>query len=317
MSPNYVMSGVCPPCESIGKSAIAGAVTSVFVIIPNFFVLVAVARNSKIRKNAYTVLVLLLCISDLLLGLSGLLFSGYYAMSHLNTDINRPVCTIILHFLVAGIAASLGQTLLICVNRFLAASGATSTNELLFKENRKYITVTAMYVSVQAYFLAILPFQGSGPVMTCNFCNLYRGGNYQAGVIFISFAYTSLYFFILVLYGCAIVRLRKRFSQVVPGQSVLPTNGSMNSASLPSYRMSVRAMTTLGVVLVLISVLTLPLVISSILEAFKIEITLKAWTFTLCFALLNSITNPIVYTWRFADLREELKKMLRIKAQCQ
>ena len=304
-------------------------------LVTNTIIFVALVRNQKLRKNAYIALVLLLSICDILLCLSALLITIHKIVNEkLPGSDHRVICTISVHFLFTGFVTSLGQTLLICINRVLAATGRTTMNKLLFHERKKYITCIAVFIFWHIYFLCIIPFQdNTQPVEICNVCRLYSGTRYWLVGTLTACAYSGNFLITVLLYIMLLFIIKRQNQKVIPGRVSIPLawtaqsghNGPIRRETLTipnlsqngytgSQKSRIAALKTLTVLLIVFSILTLPILIASVIWIFNsISASAEVVGKMILLALLNTVTNPILYTWRFEELRKELKCMFKIK----
>ena len=324
------------PClESPSVNKHLGYVIATLGIITNSVIIAALIRSKKLRKNAYIVLVLLLSICDILLCLSSvLLFIVRGIIGPAGRSDHRGACAVAIHFLLTSFASSLGQTLLICLNRLLAATGRTSINQLLFHERRKFISSIVLFLFWQVYFVSMIPLQNSLPTVSfCGFCSLYTGEGYWWAVLLNTCAFVGVFLMILVLYIILFIVIRRQGQKIIPGRVHVPVCWTIKSeqsnktkrvflglaqaASQPNgftegQKLRMNALKTLSILLVIFSLLTMPLLIGFVLEIYNYRISKFAHFTTAMLALVNTVTNPILYTWRFEELRKELRKLLRI-----
>ena len=316
---------------------IIGSIIAVFGVITNSTMIIALVRNPKLRKNAYISLVILLSICDIFICLSALMIISHKNINdHEGGTGHRMTCSIALHLQLTGLASSLGQTLLICINRILATTGHTESNKRLFYEWRKYVSSAAMFLFWNAFYLSMIPLQNNLPsVEVCGVCSLYIGAGYRLMVILNTSAFFGMFLAILTLYIILLFIIRRQRKKIRPGPVVISVTQSANAdQDNPNGRVTltmsqqqqsssqvtcnsgqkfrIDALKTLTILLTVFSALTLPLLVTLVLKLYN-ALTADVLAITFSLALLNTVTNPILYTWRFAELRLELKRLFQVK----
>ena len=406
--------------------AIIGAIVFILGISTNCIIAAALIRNKKLRMNAYITLVLLLSVNDTSLCVLVMAICILNFLSDPTSGVSHMSCSIITHLLTTALSISLGQTLLICINRFLAMNVKPDVNKMLFHEKRKYITTSVVFLGCFTFNFSLIPLQAEkGKVLFCDACNLFLDDkSYLTAGSIISCFWVANFTIVIMMYSIVLYKLKRRTERVTPtgtfiqvnelgtGQvdqgrlkyngpcvsttnslpqavsrsinynepSVLPTNSrpqavprsknyngpsvlSTNSrpVSVPrrlSYvgpcvsstnnppqavsrrldynrpcvlptnsrpqavpcqnnttriKASLAPIITLGILLVTFATLSLPYLVSCLLISFHIAVNPALHSAFIFLTLLNTVVNPILYTWRFAELRQELRKMFRIK----
>ena len=385
--------------------AIIGATVFILGISTNCIIAAALIRNKKLRKNAYITLVLLLSVNDTSLCVLVMAICILNILSDPTSGISHVSCSIITHLLTTTLSISLGQTLLICINRFLAMNVKPDVNKMLFHEKRKYITTSVVFLGCFTFNFSLIPLQAEkGKVLFCDACNLFLDDkSYLTAGSIISCFWVVNFTVIITMYLVVLYKLKRRTERVTPtgtfiqvnelgtgqvdqgrlqynGPSVLSTNSrpqavrrsiNYNGPSVVStnarpvsvsrrlsydrhcvlstndrpqavskrlnynrpcvlptnsrpqavpsqntttrIKASLAPIKTLGILLVTFASLSLPYLISCLLMSFHIVVYPALHSAFIFLTLLNTVANPILYTWRFAELRQELRKMFRIK----
>ena len=319
-------------------SAIFGSFISVFGIITNLIIILALIRSKKLRKNAYISLVLMLSIFDILGGFSFLIrLIHNLIQNHISGMGNHVFCTVLLHFNFTGFIASLGQTLLICMNRLLAATNQVVINRRLFHEWRKYVTSIVMFLICNIYFLSLIPLQAKVQIVkNCKLCSMYSGTAYLLVTTLIGVVVGGMFICVLVMYIILLMVIRHQEKSIDHGPARLSAVWKSDQANrnlggtvmikIPSriervlsqkrnivrrkFRMA--ALKTLSILLSVFVVLNLPAIIINVLSS-STSVPIEAGSTAVILAVLNTVANPILYTRRFTELRVELKRLFRVR----
>ncbi|XP_048740100.1 cannabinoid receptor 1-like [Ostrea edulis] len=311
----------------------------ILTLVFNSGILVLIVKEKKIRLNLYHFLVLILCVSDVLVGL-GFIF-GILRTVHPAFQTSKAFAVLNVLLTTTGLYISLYHTFLISLQRFLVIC-KEKWNTLIFQQNRRYFVCVSGWIAIlisNCIFISPHPASPGSDIISYVY-----NGHYQAYTIYIRFLTTSLLFSTVILYLVTIVYMLKTYRKISPtGDSnalqVIETINIHTIEPHPSQKACVfsclphqvrvrpirsrgeasnqigtltrkKVMSTLYLVGLLITVLLIftgPLVVTlSWRDTFPTR--LRGILFGLC--CINSTLNPIIYVWKLVDIRGIVKSAL-------
>ena len=273
-----------------------------FSLISNVSLIIILTFKKQIRKNTYTVLVLHLSVADttVTVGAIGWILVQRFAPQSAN------LCGIAISLAIFGIFLSIYFTFIISLNRYLSIAN-TTLNTKMSDGKRKY---ALLYIPSAVVGMTNLIFSVTwkNSVAQCSMHTIF-GASPSAFGIFVAALYFPLLVCIVVTYVLAIRAIRKHFSQILP-LAVIPTtsNGGPSGQDIRRKR-NIASLKTVGVIIVLLMTLTSPILFSSVLV--MLQFPLDRYFHVTCGlgALMNSALNPIVYTWRMTEVRQEIRRI--------
>ena len=290
----------------LGLSTFLTAI-SVLTTLTNICVLILLLKTRSLHKQAHVVLVLFLCISDINVGLSGVIYGVTFISPVLST--NRDFCSFHVVIFIIGVGQSLSQSFLICLNRF-AATTSNSIVSNMFKRKRKYVFIFSVWIGVQIYVIPTIAIHQE----TIEYCSVacLLGYNYRIMAIIISSYAVPLLVMIVIVYIVTVLRVYKRFTTVHPNIAKENLSTTTDHVTNEVNEKKVRkTIMTVGILLLFMLIFTAPIVFCLFLESFGIAVHRLVRT-TLCIlTIFNSLFNPIIYACRLQEFRNAVKLLFK------
>ena len=286
------------------------------VTTENSIIMIASLRNIKLRQNIHHNLVLALSIGDLFLGVGAICTGLRLAIPKLSAVL--PLCIGNVFLQVTGVAMSHFQTFYISFNRFLVIT-ENSLNKAMFDGYRKYIVYSISWIAVMSLNASIMSPLVQPQKKVCNVKVVY-GNNYDIfRPTFLSFnallLVLTVVFYILTLWG-----IRHRYRKTSPmGNAVVDSSKDQSTTSYSTNQggkiekvKTKRFLNSMKLVSIIIGALILfsgPIVFVNLSQERPHIVII----ITLCAATVNSFINPIIYGLQIDELRQEIRKMFRLK----
>ena len=273
-----------------------------FALILNISLLLILTFKKQIRKKTYTVLVLHLSVADTTVTVGAI---GWVLVQRFSPR-SAYLCGIVISLAVFGLFLSIYYTFIISLNRYLSIAN-TTLNTKLSDGKRKY---ALLYIPSVAVGLANMIFSVTWKesIAQCSMHTIF-GASPSAFGIFVAALYFPVLFCTVVIYVFAIRAIRKHFSQVLP-LAVIPrtSNGGPSGQNIRQKR-EMASLKTVGVIIILLMILTSPILFLSVFSMLQFQLDRYFYVTCGLGALMNSAFNPIVYTWRMKEVRQEIHRI--------
>lgn len=303
--------------------------------ILNGGVFILVIRQKTIRRNPYHFLVLMLSVSDYLIGLSNVCIGPGIIFPYLHKCGTLVVIQIFL--LTNGLYLSLLQIFLISLQRYLVIC-KEKWNTFFFSKKRKYIVCISSWALVTATNLSLLsPPEREFRFSEERFVAFVYGGLYPAFTFYNRFLTLTFLSTTIILYLITLRHVLKNFGKVkpLPERSIQTQGGnpiqihviafekpdnrishpSQNEAALRtnqntchSYFVKNRrrkvneTMFLVGLLILVLLVLTGPLIVAILMDHSS-----RFLRFSYCICTINSLVNPFIYLRKLGNVRNCLK----------
>ncbi|XP_071802663.1 adenosine receptor A2b-like [Asterias amurensis] len=295
---------------------------SLFICTGNLFVIAAVCRSSTtlLLQQTTNKFIASLAVADCLVGVSlvPVFYLGILAES-LKTDFY--FCLVIVIWIQVSCGISMLHVLCIAFDRFLAVIFPLVYHQLMTTRRSTVMIVTTWLVTS---IVGLTPFMGwRRPVKTLHFC--YIDQVLHFAYFFLSFMLTFAIPLVLmvILYAQIIIAARRNIRRI--NAIVEPTTAAKNNPSRSTRAINMKATKTTAIVVGAFLFCWLPIYIYN----FTMEYLnfhrdpgsdtirfpmIEAVLHTLAFA--NSGVNPIIYAYRYAEFRRNIKKVLKRALTC-
>ena len=261
----------------------------VVALVANGLVCAAILKNSELRSKASNTLLLLLSMSDFLVGFA---VQPLYLLRRLLELQERFICWVIVSYRVLW-HLSIGTSFLILsfvsCERYIALFYTFKYNEIITVS--RLVLFTGLFVASWTLFVI------------SRFLGLSTGGYYAAATSFIILIVSVIIFVYIRIYRLA----RRHHSQI---------NVMFSTQTTTIARESKVTKTTayiVGAVLICYS----PLLISLVAVKFFDDKLFHYYVFpvTDCMVFCNSALNPLIYCWRNTDLRRCIGRMVGFRSR--
>ena len=265
------------------------ALLLVVALVANGLVSAAILKNSELRSRASNTLLLLLSTSDFFVGFA---VQPLYLLRRLLELQDRYICWVMVSYRVLW-HLSIGTSFLIlsfvACERYIALFYTFRYNEIITIS--RLVFFTGLFVASWTLFVI------------SRFLGLSTRQYYAAANSFLVLFVSVIIFVYIRIYRLA----RRHHSQI---------NVMFSTQSTTIARESKVTKTTayiVGAVLICYS----PLLMSLVAVKFFDDKLFHYYVFpvTDCMVFCNSALNPLIYCWRNADLRQCIRRMLRIRSQ--
>lgn len=281
------------------------------IALENSAVLFVAFRNKILRENIHYNLVLSLSASDLLLGINATIFGIIHSRFWVSGFGLLTLCRI--NYCIGYIAflMSIWQTFFISLNRYLVIS-EKKLNQLLWKGKRRYVVYCVTWIcNIVLYLSMMAPKDEGGHEYGDHICNpiTVYGDHFAVwnDIFFALIAFSLLFTF--VFYILALWNVRKRYIRTADQN---PLSGSQVGARQEMViRQRNRIMKSMKLVTIVLVVLIVSLC-PTLALGFIPNLTPIEYLILLCFSLINSAVNPIIYCIQIDDFKKEVKKILKI-----
>ena len=291
------------------SAAVSMTIVATIAAIVNIVILCLSVQQKELMKKDHVILVLMLCVSDVLVGISGMTLALNFIFKNLSS--NRDLCSFQIILLISGISSSVAQLFVISLHSFLSTTTHTLLH-ILFKGSRKFIVVNCMIIAIFIMTVSSRALQEEH-IESCSTSTLYKTNIniFRGTFAWFCIVVTS---FIIVLNMITIVRV-KRFYKIRPiganisyqvaTQKITVTEGQQQQQEqkIKKFR---KSLITIVILIALLTITTLPFVFFNILESLEIDYPIQYQRMSGIAVIANSLTNPIVYVVRFAEVRQML-----------
>ncbi|KAK3083864.1 hypothetical protein FSP39_004324 [Pinctada imbricata] len=274
-----------------------------FAFVSNLCIQTLLLTRRALRKQTYTVLVLSLGFGDTLISISGIL---WLVLQKANTSFQTPLCGVMLSMLVIGTFLSLYITFLICLNRFLVTVDAPM-NKILFSGKRKFWLMIIPSFIDAILILSLSPLWGKNTTQ-CNVKSVFGREKITFGVVWMV-TNIPLLVSTVVLYIALVRKLMKKFVNIDVQASETNSGVAMTTMTQEKKQQRMRAVKTLGIILVFLVFCTTPFIFSMVGSLFGIELKQTHRIILTWAQMINSFANPIIYTWRIRTLQYEIRNI--------
>jgi hypothetical protein len=328
-------------------AALLVGVTAIVTLL-NLCVLIVFFKSKVVRENYHYNLVVFLSISDLTLGLSGMMKSLRFLIPSLSEAIVP--CIMSTGLTLAAVFMSLFQTFLISLHRFLVAVNSR-WRDRLFQEKRKYIIYVFSWMSSLVWIFAFVHPTPKRDSASCSVYVIY-GEHYPVFSRVFGVLGMALLISTILLYSFTLYNVRKRYMktlawQVENGKSArkiklsnvsknvqiktakkehIAGNSSKEGSSKTGCssnknvcqnrrRRVFESLKVIGIILLLLVLLTGPSVVLVFMTVFNFEPPVISFAIAAALCFINSVLNPFIYGWKIDPLREEIKLIFRMRRQ--
>ncbi|KAK3085089.1 hypothetical protein FSP39_024070 [Pinctada imbricata] len=274
-----------------------------FAFVSNLCIQTLLLTRRALRKQTYTVLVLSLGFGDILISISGIL---WLVLQKANISFQTPLCGMMLSLFVIGTFLSLYITFLICLNRFLVTVDAPM-NKILFSGTRKFWLMIIPSLIDVILIMSLSPLWGKN-ITQCNVKSVFGGEKITFGVV-LMLTNIPLLVSTIVLYIALVRKLMKNFVNVDVQSSEINSGVTMATSTHEKKQQRMRAVKTLGIILVFLVFCTSPFIFSMVGSLFGIELKQTHRIILTWAQMINAFANPIIYTWRIRTLQYEIRNI--------
>lgn len=281
------------------------------IALENSAVLFVAFRNKILRENIHYNLVLSLSASDLLLGINATIFGIIHSRFWVSGFGLLTLCRINYCIGYVAFLMSIWQTFFISLNRYLVIS-EKKLNQLLWKGKRRYVVYCVTWIcNIVLYLSMMAPKNEGGHEYGDHICNpiTVYGDHFAVwnDIFFALIAFSLLFTF--VFYILALWNVRKRYIRTADQN---PLSGSQVGAR---QEMAIRQRNRIMKSMKLVTIVLVVLIVSlcpTLALGFIPNLTPIEYLILLCFSLINSAINPIIYCIQIDDFKKEVKKILKI-----
>lgn len=281
------------------------------IALENSAVLFVAFRNKILRENIHYNLVLSLSASDLLLGINATIFGIIHSRFWVSGFGLLTLCRINYCIGYVAFLMSIWQTFFISLNRYLVIS-EKKLNQLLWKGKRRYVVYCVTWIcNIVLYLSMMAPKDEGGHEYGDHICNpiTVYGDHFAVwnDIFFALIAFSLLFTF--VFYILALWNVRKRYIRTADQN---PLSGSQVGAR---QEMAIRQRNRIMKSMKLVTIVLVVLIVSlcpTLALGFIPNLTPIEYLILLCFSLINSAINPIIYCIQIDDFKKEVKKILKI-----
>jgi len=192
-----------------------GSLMSLLEVFENLMVILAIFTFKRLCENFHVYFILFMSLSDTLLG-CGLIFMFCTTIVSFGQSVDARICVTVNVIIFIALLTSCGQTLLICLERFMATY-SRSTLQLFSSKRRKIYIFMNWLIScilVLILFLVVPP-----DVKYVSYCNLQIVYNLQNKLVIcltISMYFLILLVFVIGLYAGTAYRISGRLNYIKP-----------------------------------------------------------------------------------------------------
>ena len=284
---------------------IVGFLFATFAFTTNLLVSIVLSAKRKLREQTYTFLVMTLSLADLLVS-TGVL-SQIITDRFVKTFVY--LCGIWSLLFSQGLFMSVYFTFVISLNCYVAAASTTWSGKL-FGGSRKYAILFVPSTIIAFVNTGFYLYVGvKGHMTSCSLKEMF--GTYLATQNMIRGIQTiPVILATFILCALAMRAVHMRYGSA--GQSHISTIGTSSQCVADTRRKRhMTALKTLGMIFALSVILTAPYLIFNAFVSTYFEVaSSSSFRAILSFgAFLKSAINPVVYTWRLKDFRNEISKM--------
>lgn len=294
-----------------------------WTLLANTVIIICYITNRKKVWPAFVAQIFCLSLGDFFVGLVTLPWLLFPIFKTDDWQVSYISCCTMLYLLLCSQCGSLYHMMTICAYRLFRIE--TSTKIIDTNSNKKAPFCFAVTAWVASFIMCSLPFffwaDNEGTLNACLLQEIFVDITKAMGVLVIILFLPQVLTNILYIVVC--LRLRYLWRRIHPVQSdgsASVTNDASTSSSGGYSRTNVRIqrrfMGTIGFVMLLYNICTLPVIFLVFLEN-DYHVTKRNFRYTACmFFILNSALNPFIYALRSPWLKEALKRMYRNWCDC-
>ena len=282
---------------------------TIAILVLNGYIIGLMKYHKQVLKKSFSLHILSLCFTDFIVGLSGIPFIYNYINQQ---EIDYSVCASIFGTYIICQVVALFHILGFCIYRVLILKDAQQPP----KWKRQYLSyhVPAMWIVIPVFLsLPFILWGQVGETMTfCSVDTLFRPNYNKAMSYIIAFFWgpvvltNSFYLYLQIV-------LLKRIKRINPSTGNIEMS-ARGYASSQGILIQMRTLRTIGLVLLLLDVLTLPLNVAILLEISidSISLSRKQRLVSTILTYFNSAINPLIYAARIPELRDCMMKPFRV-----
>ena len=297
MNSSNITSGGYDAGDGIGYS-ITSFTLATFAFVINFLVSIIFSIKKKVREQTYTFLVMNLSVADLVVS-SAVMIQN---ITNIFTPNSIYLCLTHTCLISQALFMSIYFTSVISLNCYLSAASTTWSDKLLGGMRRYAVlyvpSIIIAFVNAGFYTYRDIWYEGRASSCASGQRLFGRFNNLMMAIQIIPSLIATF-----VLCVLAMQAIHTRFGPAQRSQETTIGTSQQNGIDTRRKRHR-RALKTLGIIFALLIILTLPLFVSLVV---KIKPFFRG--ILMYGMLLNSAINPIVYTWRLKDFREEVAIM--------
>ncbi|KAK3561799.1 hypothetical protein QTP86_014379, partial [Hemibagrus guttatus] len=273
-----------------------GCIFCCFILVSNAMVILSVITNNRFH-NAFYYLVANLAASDFLAGIA-------YVYLMFNTGPVSQTLTVQQYFLRQGLldtslSASLTNLLVIALERYISIMNWKVHSNL----TKQRVTLLIVLVWVISIFMGAVPSLGWNCICSIEQCSMLAPIFSRSYLIFWSLFNLGVFLIMVAIYLRIYAYVRKK-TTVLNGHAT----GSIKRKKTP-IKLIKTVMTVLGVFVICWT----PGLVVLLLDGLKCEqcnlLKFKRWFLLL--AVLNSVMNPIIYSYKDKEMWATIKNLLR------
>ncbi|XP_066547886.1 lysophosphatidic acid receptor 3 [Amia ocellicauda] len=273
-----------------------GSLFCLFIFVSNAMVIAAVITNRRFHYPFYYLLANLAA-SDFLAGIA-------YVYLMFNTgEVSRKL-TVELYFFRQGLldtslSASLTNLFVIALERYISVMRLKVHSNL----TKRRVTVLIFFVWAISIFLGAVPSLGWNCICSLEHCSKLAPIFSRSYLIFWSVTNLLLFLIMVAIYMRIYMYVKKKTTMLSPH-----TSGSINRKRTP-IKLIKTVMTVLGAFVICWT----PGLVVLLLDGLNCKqcqvLQFKRWLLLL--AVLNSVMNPIIYSWKDEEMWMTLRNMIR------
>lgn len=268
-------------------------------IILNACSLVILFRTNILKKKTFSRLLMLLSISDIMIGLEALLHGIIlHRFIQLDRNTKEYVCAILTSLSTATLLFSLFQVCLICIER-LNATLETPRTTLAHITSNLFIGLGLVVFHLYPLVFRIFEFSQHAP--SCDIAPT------TSHIFLLDIPAVLLVTVIVALYIIVIIRIMRQHNKIHGTSPVINTGSHQNQSSMAYKRMKKNVL-TLGIIISISIIAIAPRAIASITSLImgNNPENIRSVLITTRLMILNPILDPIIYVLRMKKFRQQL-----------
>lgn len=268
-------------------------------IILNACSLVILFRTNILKKKTFSRLLMLLSISDIMIGLEALLHGIIlHRFIQLDRNTKEYVCAILTSLSTATLLFSLFQVCLICIERLNATLETPRTTLAHITSN---LFIGLGFVVFHLYPLVFRIFEFSQHAPSCDIAPT------TSHIFLLDIPAVLLVTVIVALYIIVIIRIMRQHNKIHGTSPVINTGSHQNQSSMAYKRMKKNVL-TLGIIISISIIAIAPRAIASITSLImgNNPENIRSVLITTRLMILNPILDPIIYVLRMKKFRQQL-----------
>lgn len=272
-----------------------GSIFCFFIFLSNAMVIAAVITNKRFHFPFYYLLANLAA-SDFFAGIA-------YVYLMFNTGPVSKTLTVHRWFLRQGLldtslSASLANLLVIALERYISVMKMTVHSDL----TKRRVTVLIIMVWAVSIFMAAVPSLGWNCICSLDDCSTLAPIYSRSYLVFWSVSNLLVFFIMVVAYMRIYMYVKKKIIVLSPH-----TKGSISRKRTP-IKLIKTVMTVLGVFVICWTPGLVVLLLDGLHCSSCRLLDVKQWFLQL--AMLNSIINPIIYSYKDQEMRNTFRNMI-------